>query len=152
MDVLWLLWKKCRSNSKRPTYRTFSASTKIPVDSITNSTPISSKSSCCSCTVVCIYSTASVSAVLPWQGFWALSAGLDALDLVSVHNELISAPDLHIVLELSMHRVIPCMSVTHVEAPTNALRSVQLLLTADMRLYEPGYNLNMLGKYGSWSS
>ena len=46
-------------------------------------------------------------AVLPRQGLGALTAGLDALDLVAVHDQLVLLADLHVVLEATVHRVIP---------------------------------------------
>ena len=45
--------------------------------------------------------------VLPWQGLGALTAGLDALDLVAIHNQLILLADLHVVLETAVHGVVP---------------------------------------------
>mmetsp|Transcript_50682 Transcript_50682/g.83391 ORF Transcript_50682/g.83391 Transcript_50682/m.83391 type:complete len:379 (-) Transcript_50682:25-1161(-) len=44
--------------------------------------------------------------VLPRQGLGSLTAGLDALDLVAVHNQLVLLPNLHVVLEATVHRVI----------------------------------------------
>ena len=46
-------------------------------------------------------------AVLPWQGLGSLTAGLDALDLVAVHDQLVLLADLHVVLEAAVHRVVP---------------------------------------------
>ena len=46
-------------------------------------------------------------AVLPRQGLGSLTAGLDALDLVAVHDQLVLLADLHVVLEATVHRVIP---------------------------------------------
>ena len=47
------------------------------------------------------------SSVLPWQGLGTLSACLDALDLVAVHNQLVLLTNLHFVLELAVHGVVP---------------------------------------------
>mmetsp|Transcript_3216 Transcript_3216/g.3941 ORF Transcript_3216/g.3941 Transcript_3216/m.3941 type:complete len:203 (-) Transcript_3216:18-626(-) len=44
--------------------------------------------------------------VLPRQGLGSLTAGLDALDLVAVHDELVLLTNLHVVLEFAVHRVI----------------------------------------------
>ena len=44
--------------------------------------------------------------VLPWQGLGSLTTGLDALDLVAVHDQLVLLPNFHVVLETAMHRVI----------------------------------------------
>ena len=144
MDVLWLLWKKCRSNSKRP--RTFSASTKIPVDSITNSTPISSKIP-----------------LLVLSDYILLRAYRP-----SFHGKAIGPSRLawmHLILfPFTMSSSAPpiftsCLNFpcteSYLECQSFMLKpqqSVQLLTMANMRLYKPGYNLNMLGKYGSWSS
>ena len=45
--------------------------------------------------------------VLPWQSLRTLAAGLDALDLVAVHDQLILLTDLHVVLETAVHGVVP---------------------------------------------
>ena len=45
--------------------------------------------------------------VLPRQGLGSLTAGLDALDLVAVHDQLVLLADLHVVLEAAVHRVVP---------------------------------------------
>ena len=47
------------------------------------------------------------SSVLPWQGLGTLSACLDALDLVAVHDQLVLLTNLHFVLELAVHGVVP---------------------------------------------
>ena len=53
--------------------------------------------------------------VLPWQGLGALTAGLDALDLVAVHDQLILLTDLNVVLETAVHGVVP--GLRRVEVP-----------------------------------
>mmetsp|Transcript_3228 Transcript_3228/g.3973 ORF Transcript_3228/g.3973 Transcript_3228/m.3973 type:complete len:359 (-) Transcript_3228:18-1094(-) len=44
--------------------------------------------------------------LLPGQGLGTFTAGLDALDLVAVHDELVLLTNLHVVLEFAVHRVI----------------------------------------------
>ena len=46
-------------------------------------------------------------AVLPRQGLGSLTAGLDALDLVAVHDQLVLLADLHVMLEAAVHSVVP---------------------------------------------
>ena len=49
----------------------------------------------------------SVNSVLPRQGLWSLTAGLDALDLVAIHDEFILLTDLHVMLKFAVHGVVP---------------------------------------------
>ena len=69
--------------------------------------------------------------VLPRQGLWSLTAGLDALDLVAIHDEFILLTDLHVMLEAAMHGVVPFLNQrdsTKNEIQTHS--SLQTILTA----------------------
>jgi len=58
----------------------------------------------------------SVNSVLPRQGLWSLTAGLDALDLVAIHDEFILLTDLHVMLKFAVHGVVP--QIDHEDALT----------------------------------
>ena len=63
--------------------------------------------------------------VLPRQGLWSLTAGLDALDLVAIHDEFILLTDLHVMLEAAVHGVVPFLN--HRDLTKN---EIQTILTA----------------------
>ena len=51
-----------------------------------------------------------INSVLPRQGLWSLTACLDALDLVAIHDEFILLTDLHVMLKFAVHGVVPFLN------------------------------------------
>ena len=63
--------------------------------------------------------------VLPRQGLWSLTAGLDALDLVAIHDEFILLTDLHVMLEAAVHGVVPFLN--HRDLTKNGIQTHSII-------------------------
>ena len=91
-------------------------------------------------------------AVLPRQRLWSLTAGLDALDLVAIHDEFILLTDLHVMLKFAVHGVVPhnftnMCSLPHSNACDAVNQAVAQPWLVDPRRVK-GYNFTGLQAYG----
>jgi len=81
--------------------------------------------------------------VLPRQGFWSLTAGLDALDLVAIHDEFILLTDLHIMLKFAVHGVVPFLN--HRDSTKNEIHTHSSHKTILLATESKSFQIHLVG-------
>ena len=82
-------------------------------------------------------------AVLPRQRLWSLTAGLDALDLVAIHDEFILLTDLHVMLKFAVHGVVPFLN--HRDSTKNEIHTHSSHKTILLATESKSFQIHLVG-------